>query len=109
MDFAHAELTLHSGAPLPALLVSNVGNWDQNALTPGWLESLPAVVAELCAKWRIEVDRVIPDTYITLVVLGHSAELGPVVIKSSPLADEFRAEATALQLAASENVARLYD
>src|SRR6188768_449706 len=109
MDSANAELTLHTGTQLPALLVRNVSNWDQDALTPGWLESLPAMVAELCAKWCIELDHGIPDTYITLVLLGHSVELGPVVIKSSPLADEFRAEATALRLAASENVARLYD
>jgi streptomycin 6-kinase len=109
MDFTNAELTLRTGASLPVQLVRNVGNWDHDALTPGWLESLPAVVAELCAKWRITVDVVLPDTYITLVILGNSTELGPVVIKSSPLAEEFRAEATALRLAASENVARVYD
>ena len=103
------ETPLHTGALLPAQLMRNVANWDQDALTPGWLESLPAVVAELCAKWRIELDQVIPETYVTLALLGQSAELGPVVIKSSPLAGEFRAEATALRLAASENVARLYD
>ena len=33
----------------------------------------------------------------------------PVAIKSSPLAEEFRAEATALWLAAGERVARVYD
>jgi len=43
------------------------------------------------------------------VLLGHSVELGPVVIKSSPLADEFRAEATALSVVAGETVSRLYD
>ena len=109
MDFTNAELTLHTGVPLPEQLVRNVGNWDQDALTPGWLESLPATAADLCAKWGIEIDSVIPDTYITLVILGNSADLGPVVIKSSPLAGEFRAEATALRLGASENVSRLYD
>jgi streptomycin 6-kinase len=104
-----ANMTLHTGQPLPRQLVANVGNWDQHELTPGWLDSLPATVADLCAKWSIELDPAIPDTYITLVLLGHSDALGPVVIKSSPLADEFRAEATALKLAAGENVARLYD
>ena len=43
------------------------------------------------------------------MLLGHSVELGPVVIKSSPLADEFRAEATALSVVAGETVSRLYD
>jgi streptomycin 6-kinase len=103
------ELALHIGVRLPEQLIRNVGNWDQDALTPGWLEGLPGVVAELCEKWRIALDPDIPDTYVTLVLLGHSSVLGPVVIKSSPLADEFRAEATALRLAANENVARLYD
>jgi streptomycin 6-kinase len=86
-----------------------VGKWAQNELTPGWLDSLPATVADLCKKWSIELDPVIPETYVTLVLLGHSAALGPVVIKSSPLASEFLAEATALKLAAGDNVARLYD
>jgi len=107
MDFA--DLTLHTGQPLPCQLVTNVGNWAQHELTPGWLDSLPSTVADLCTKWSIELDPVMPDTYITLVLLGRSDALGPVVIKSSPIADEFRAEATALELAASDNVARLYD
>jgi streptomycin 6-kinase len=107
MDFA--EMTLHTGQPLPPQLVTNVGKWSQDELTPGWLTSLPATVEGLCRTWNIELDPDIPETNITLVLLGDSAELGPVVIKSSPLADEFRAEATALRLAAGDNVARLYD
>lgn len=103
------EITLHTGMPVPRQLITNVSTWAQHELTPGWLASLPETVAFLCAKWNIELDPVIPDSYITLVLLGHSADLGPVVIKSSPLADEFRAEATALELAAGENVARRYD
>ncbi len=101
--------TLHTGSPIPASLILNVSKWVQPEITPGWLESLPGTVAHLCAKWDIELDPVIPDPYITLVLLGHSANLGPVVIKSSPLANEFRAEATALDLAAGEKVSRLYD
>ncbi len=103
------EITLHTGMPVPRQLMTNVGTWAQHELTPGWLASLPEAVAFLCAKWNIELDPVIPASYMTLVLLGHSVDLGPVVIKSSPLADEFRAEATALELGAGENVARLYD
>lgn len=102
-------MTLHTGLPLPRSLAANVEKWRQQDLTPGWLASLPATVAGLCRKWKIALDPIIPETYITLVLLGHSTMLGPVAIKSSPLADEFRAEATALQLAAGTNVARLYD
>ena len=76
---------------------------------PGWLDRLPDTVADVCTRWDITLEPEIPDTFITLVLLGHSTRLGPVVVKSSPLADEFRAEATALGLAASSNVARQYD
>lgn len=102
-------ITLHTGVPVPVFLATNVRNWVQHDITPGWLESLPATVAHMCAKWDITLDPIIPDSSITLVLLGHSAELGPVVIKSLPLAEEFRAEATALDLAASNYVSRLYD
>jgi streptomycin 6-kinase len=95
--------------PVPDSLVTNVSNWVQRDITPGWLESLPSTVALLCARWDITLDPVVPDPYITLVLLGHSAELGPVVIKSSPLAGEFRAEATALDLASGHNVSKLHD
>ena len=103
------DRALHTGQPLPSRLIANVANWNPRELTPGWLASVPATVAELCKQWNITLDPVIPQTEITLVLLGHSSELGPVVIKSSPLADEFESEATALRLAASANVARLYD
>lgn len=103
------DITLHTGIPVPSQLVTNVSTWAQHELTPGWLASLPATVANVCAKWSIELDPAIPESNITLVLLGHSAELGPVAIKSSPLADEFRAEATALELATGDNVARRYD
>ena len=105
----NAEITLHTGVRVPPQLMTNVSTWPEHELTHGWLDSLPATVAQLCAKWSIELDPVIPDTYMTLVLLGQSTMLGPVVIKSSPLADEFRAEATALELAAGENVSRLYE
>ena len=101
--------TLHTGQSLPRQLIANVANWNPRELTAGWLASVPATVAELCDRWQITLDPVIPETAITLVLLGHSSALGPVVIKSSPLADEFVAEATALRLASSDNVARLYE
>ena len=103
------ETTLHTGARLPPRLVANLATWNQDEVTPGWLAALPATVADLCAKWEIDLDPTLPDSAITIVLLGHSAKLGPVVIKSSPLADEFRSEATALELGAGENVARLHD
>jgi streptomycin 6-kinase len=104
-----ANLVLHTGVPIPRRLIEAVTRWDQAEITPGWLESLPGMVAELCAEWEIELEPVVPESYVTLVLLGRSTALGPVVIKSSPLAEEFRAETAALQLAAGERVARVYD
>jgi streptomycin 6-kinase len=102
-------MLLHTGQPLPQQMVETVSRWDPQQVTPGWLDQIPTTIADLCTKWTIELDHVIPDTYVTLVALGHSDVLGPVVIKSSALADEFLTEITALKLAASENVARVYD
>lgn len=102
-------MLLHNGEELPRRLIETVGGWDPRQVTPRWLDEIPATIADLCTKWRIELDRVVPDTFVTLVALGHSESLGPVVIKSSALADEFAAEATALTLAAGENVVKVYD
>lgn len=102
---------LHSGQPLPQQLIETVSRWDRhdNELTPGWLDDIPTTIADLCTKWKIELDHVVPDTYVTLVALGHSEVLGPVVVKSSALASEFLSESTALNLGAGKNVARVYD
>src|SRR5262249_13647216 len=95
--------------PLPHQMVETVRGWDPHQSTPGWLDQVPTTIADLCTKWAIELDHVVPDTYVTLVALGHSEELGPVVVESSALADEFLAEAAALTLGAGDNVARVYD
>lgn len=105
-------MRLHTGQPLPPQMVKTVSEWDERKstpVTPGWLDEIPGTVSDLCTKWKIALDYVVPDTYVTLVALGHSELLGPVVIKSSALADELLAEATALNLGAGHNVARVYD
>jgi streptomycin 6-kinase len=106
---ADHSISLHTGQSIPTMLIESVANWNPTELTSGWLQGLPSTVAELCAQWEITLEPGIPESAITLVLLGHSQVLGPVVIKSSPLADEFESEVTALQLAAGENVARLFD
>lgn len=102
-------MRLHTGHPLPQQMVETVRRWDRSEVTPGWLDEVPITISDLCAKWNIEIDHVVPDTYVTLVALGHSDVLGPVVLKSSALADEFLSESTALNHAAGENVVRVYD
>ena len=100
---------LPGGIAIPASLIQNVRTWNADELTPGWLENLPRNVAALCDKWQITLNPTLPVSTITLVVLGDSEILGPVVIKSSPLADEFRSEATALRIAGGGNVSKLHD
>lgn len=76
---------------------------------PGWLDQLPETVRRLSERWEITFDSDIPGSYVTLVLLGYSPKLGPVIFKSSPLTSEFRAESTALSLAGGERVSRLFD
>jgi streptomycin 6-kinase len=91
-------------------LISTVENWwIPSELTGGWLDSLPDAVESLTEKWEITFDPEVPESNVTLVLLGNSKQLGPVVFKSSPIADEFRAEAAALKIAGGESVSRLFD
>lgn len=106
----HEEIWLHNGVRVPPALVETIARWPrEDDVAQGWLTALPESVREMCARWHIALDPVVLDSMVTLVLRGHSPELGPVIVKSSPLTDEFRSEATALALAASPNVARVYD
>ena len=105
-----SELLLPGNIAIPSVLVNNISTWDEpDAISTGWLDRLPGNVAAMCEKWQITLHPVVPHSSITLVVLGDSPVLGPVVIKSSPLAGEFRSEATALRVAGGGNVSKLYD
>lgn len=104
------EIRLHNGVRVPPALVETIARWPrEDDVAQGWLTALPETVRGMCARWSIALDPVVLDSMVTLVLRGRSPELGPVIVKSSPLAGEFRSEATALELAASPNVARVYD
>ena len=101
---------LHNGLQIPAKLISTVESWwIPSELAEGWLDGLPEAVQALSEKWDITFDIEIPESNVTLVLLGHSSQLGPVVFKSSPIVDEFRSEASALKIAGGDAVSRLYD
>ena len=104
-------MRLHTGHKVPEQIERTVRGWQRGdqPITPGWLESLPSAFSDLSEKWDIHINHIVPDTWVTLVALGDSAQLGPVVLKTSALADEFLSESTALQLGAGTNVARIYD
>lgn len=107
---SHDTITLHTGLPVPPELVARISAWPrEDDVTLGWLTALPSAIEAMCDRWEIELEPLVHESMITLVLAGHSATLGPVIVKASPIANEFRSEATALELAAAPNVARLYD
>src|SRR5712692_3294366 len=104
---AETPIVLHNRMPVPHEVVRNVRRIDQHEVVERWLASLPSAVEEMCSRWGIELDGVIPDTFASVVLFGHSSTLGPIVLKSLPFADEFLAQAQSLELAAGANVVRL--
>lgn len=95
---------------IPAGLIERYERWtNPESLLPGWLDVLPEAVARFQEKWKITFEPEIPETTITLVLLGHSPKLGPVVFKSLPEIEEFTSESRALELAGGPSVSRLFD
>ena len=103
------EIKLHTGLVVPERVITQFNEFAHQDFTPNWLSSLPTVIEALCAKWQIELEPLIADTWITVVLFGTSPVLGPVVIKSSPNAVDFVAQARAFEIGAGDNVPRLYD
>jgi streptomycin 6-kinase len=103
------EIKLHTGLVVPERVITTLNEVAHQDVIPNWLSSLPTVIEALCAKWQIELEPRIGDTWITVVLFGTSPDLGPVVIKSSPNAVDFVAQARAFEIGAGDNVPRLYD
>jgi len=83
------EIKLHTGLIVPERVITTLNEVAHQDVTPNWLSSLPTVIEALCAKWQIELEPRIGDTWITVVLFGTSPDLGPVVMKSSPNAVDF--------------------
>jgi streptomycin 6-kinase len=103
------EIKLHTGLAVPERVITTFNEFAHQDFAPNWLSSLPRVIEAVCAKWQIALEPIIGDTRITVVLFGTSPELGPVVIKSSPHAAGFVAQARAVEIGAGDNVPRLYD
>lgn len=102
-------IKLHNGLDVPRRVITNVNELAQDELRPNWLSTLPTAIEAVCTKWRIALEPVTADTWMTLVLFGTSPELGPVVIKSSPNTADLVAQARAFEIGAGDNVPRLYD
>ena len=103
------EIKLHTGLAVPERVITTFNEFAHQDFAPNWLSSLPRVIEAVCAKWQIALEPIIGDTRITVVLFGTSPDLGPVVIKSSPHATGFVAQARAVEIGAGDNVPRLYD
>ena len=103
------EIKLHTGLAVPERVITTFNEFAHQDFAPNWLSSLPRVIEAVCAKWQIALEPIIGDTRITVVLFGTSPDLGPVVIKSSPHAAGFVAQARAVEIGAGDNVPRLYD
>src|SRR5205823_13963177 len=66
----------HTGLVVPERVITKFNEFAHRDLTPNWLSSLPTVIEALCAKWRIELEPIIGDTWITVVLFGTSPDLG---------------------------------
>jgi len=103
------EIKFHTGLVVPARVVTTFSEFAHQDFTPNWLSSLPAVIEALCAKWQIELEPTIADTWMSVVLFGISPDLGPVVMKSSPNTIDFVAQARAFEIGAGDSIPRLYD
>ena len=103
------KIKLHTGLIVPERVITNFNEFADQDFIPNWLSSLPTVIEALCAKWQIELEPTIADTWMTVVLFGTSPALGPVVIKSSPNTIDFVAQVRAFEISAGDNVPRLYD
>jgi len=103
------KIKLHTGLIVPERVITNFNEFADQDFIPNWLSSLPTVIEALCAKWQIELEPTIADTWITVVLFGTSPALGPVVIKSSPNTIDLVAQARAFEISAGDSIPRLYD
>jgi hypothetical protein len=88
---------LHTGLIVPERVITNFNEFADQDFIPNWLSSLPTAIEALCAKWQIELEPTIADTWMTVVLFGTSPALGPVVMKSSPNTIDFVAQARAFE------------
>jgi hypothetical protein len=96
-------ITFHTGLVVPERVITNINKFAHQDFIPNWLSSLPTVIEALCAKWQIELEPLIADTWITVVLFGTSPVLGLVVVKSSPNAVDVVAQARAFEIGAGDN------
>ena len=76
----------------------------------GWLEWLPALIADCERRWRIEVGRPFSGLWINWVAPADRADGTPAVLKLSfPGDKEFGTEAAALRLFDGRGIARLLE
>jgi streptomycin 6-kinase len=94
-----------TGPVIPASLASLGSSPDGR----GWLERLPASLADAGARWSLELDQPFGGASESLVVPGMRVDGTPVVVKFSLRGRENEHEAEALRVWAGHGAVRLLD
>ncbi|MGB3328354.1 MAG: aminoglycoside phosphotransferase family protein [Thermomicrobiales bacterium] len=101
------DIPLRDGVVLPGTMVDSMLGLADTRYTPAWFDALPAMVAAWCERWGITLVPEIPTLTYTVVLFGHSASEGEVVLKLAPAEMEFDAEIAGLARLQGPGVVRL--
>lgn len=90
------DITLPNGVVIPAETVRQF-MWGgvENGVT--WAREVPDTLVHWCYRWGITLSDELPILAMNLVLFGESAEVGPVVIKTTPPHPEATAEIDTLR------------
>ncbi|NYI08437.1 aminoglycoside phosphotransferase family protein [Allostreptomyces psammosilenae] len=93
----------------PERLSRKIRRWEGEA-GARWIEALPALVTEYCARWELIVDRVMdPGGRLSMSLLVTRADGTPAVLKFGWLNEETRHEAAALRIWGGRGAVRLLE
>lgn len=104
---ASADLILQRNVVLPGYLVERLIRQPDARYTAAWFDTLPALVDSWCERWQIVLDTRLPKPSYHIVLFGHSATAGPVVLKLTAPDDEFAAEVAGLKATRGQHMVRL--
>ncbi len=97
------------GIALPPIMIQRFRNVHGRSATDEWLGRLASTLPAWLATWEIELDQVEPPDTFNIVLFGHSAKAGEVVLKLSPPTFESRAELAAVKQTSGPGFVRLID
>jgi streptomycin 6-kinase len=107
VSYPHVEVG--PGITLPQDLLRRWYNFHGADRTVAWLERLPGMLDDWCARHRITLLPTSPPITYNLVLFGESPSVGDVVLKTSPSSPEVQSEIEALRQTAGHGMVRIID